>query len=252
MRGGDGLGTREVSGNILLLLMAAALFLFVVGQMFDLWWFLLADWAKLPPGSDISGIKSRKDLFEASYYLSQIAILFVALVAGVMAYRQFREAEKSRLASIYISMDEKWGSDSIVESQRLMHEIVAICVLDPEYRGRMRHFPSADSYAALQDFAHVYLSAMRANNYDKYLRTMAVVAFLETYGMMVRKRYLKPDDIEPLIGMITISFYDIIAKHIAADIERNQRFNRQRGLSKVPNDYDNFVFLAEYFRQRFT
>ena len=243
---------REISGNLLLLLMAGALFLFTIGQMFEVWWFLLADWAKLPPGSDISGIKSRKDLFEASYYLSQIAILFVALVAGFMAYRQFREAEKARLASIYISMDEKWTSPSIVESRRLMHDVVAQCLLDPRYRGRMQHFPSLEAREALQDFAHEYLSVTKASNYDRYLKTMAIVDFLETFGMMVRKRYLNPNDIEPLIGMIVIAVHDIIGKHIAFDIERNQQINRLRGLTHAPKDYDNFVFLAGYFRRRFS
>lgn len=243
-------GADGFAGNLLPVLAVLALFLFIVGQIFDLWWFAFADWARLQ-GPDLSGIKSRKDVFEASYYLAQIALLGVAVIAGLFAYGQFREAEKSRLASIYISMDDKWASPALFESRKLMHAIVSACVADPVYRDRMRDFPSPAAREAMQEFAHSYLSRKKSENYEEYLKTMAIVDFVETLGMMVRRSYLNADDIEPLIGMITVAIHDIIAKHLAIDIERNRRIYRLQGFARAPDDYDNFVFLAAHFRRRF-
>jgi hypothetical protein len=223
----------------LLAVLATALVLALVGSLL----FIFAESKDLLAAKLIGGDAPLRNLFELLYFISQCALLGVALVALIFAGRQAREAENARLVSVYAQLEERWSSAQMLGARRLFREIMS---KHQAYAADRQNPPM--ELAAYFDREMIRLGT---NDVETYLNVLALADYLEFIGMLEDNGYVDIDDLEALMGELCVAVHDIMAVHIDAVRNRNRNLNARSGYVNVPDAYVSFSRLAGKFAARF-
>lgn len=183
-----------------------------------------------------------RNALELVYFAANSLVALFAVGAIQFARKQAKEAEHARLASIYTAIEARWSSPTITASRvtirKLMVEVETqegVQVNDPAFP---RHFD--------RKLVQVGKGAPMT-----YIRALGIVDFIEYVGVMEARGYLDLEVLDPLIGEVAVSAYEIFGPHIQTLQTAFSAKNRSQGLNNVPPTYAYFVRLAQKFQSRF-
>lgn len=195
------------------------------------------------PGSVGGGaLGSIRSALEMLYFAAGIGALCLAVGAFMTARKQLdhiidqnEQARHSRLASAYIEITNRFYSPEMQLSRRSL-------------RGLMRQFdrldPAVRESTTLSAFAHSRLLELLEEHLHsvevyphvqtRYVKTVRFLDFVEDIAVLVRKNYLKADDVFELMGTILSDMGTLMDDHI--------RWNRIEGKSRTL--YANAAWLC--------
>jgi len=162
-----------------------------------------------------------RNFLELLSFAASPVLAAIAIAALAFARKQWEEAEHTRLANLYSSIEERWSSPQIRDS------LVRIYNIDAQYNGA--------GGVTKAEFFHNILAKLP---YAAYVRTMGIADFFEYIGMMVGNDYLDIDDVSKLMRLSVINAYDLLAVHV-----RELRFSS-------PKAYAMFEALNERLKNR--
>jgi len=160
--------------------------------------------------------------------------LMAAIFAFIIAVRQAREAEKARLAAVYMQISTNWNSPRLIASRtRLQRLQVKFNTYKNMKEGNTQN---VDKNYVKGKTVSVYLAntlnVLRDSNAAEYSKYIAVLSFMEELGMLCKRKYVDEDDVfDFMASPITLS-YDLFHDYIAS-IQKDS-----------PANYENAVYLA--------
>jgi hypothetical protein len=180
--------------------------------------------------------------FELAFFAASSVFSLVAIYAIKFARQQSKEAENSRLASIYTAIEARWSGGDIKVSRIHFHDLIN------EYRKTGKPLDSVEFPA----FISAKLHKMSISDPKKYIETISIIDFLEYLGMLETKKYLRIADLEPLIGEVVIQYDNFVGHYIQELGAVYQTQAQNQNLTKMPATYEQFTTLAKKFRARFS
>jgi hypothetical protein len=130
---------------------------------------------------------------ETFYFVANVSLPFIAVIGGVVAYWQLKEAKNSRRGEIYMTIVERWNAKESVENRKLFIELT-------------KTFPSSNSPSRKvetrlrrSEFVRDEIAKMESDPLEerKYLETLF---FFEDLGILCRKNYIREEDMFDFIG----------------------------------------------------
>lgn len=177
---------------------------------------------------------------EIAYWISQIVLTLIALVAAVAAWYQLTEAENSRMAqlramnaTLLMELDNRWDSAEMREARRISFEWTQ--KIDKTVSAKQ--FADQDQRAAAISAEWTsLLRDARSNDMREYAKLMAMCGFFETVGVMVKKDYIAAPDVIDLLKGPILAIEMWFGGHIA---ERAKEMGVPNGL------YENALNLVK-------
>jgi hypothetical protein len=183
-----------------------------------------------------------RNSLELVYFLANSVVALVAVYAVRFAKQQSKEAENARLANIYTTIEARWAGPDIKVSRMYFRNLINEYCKDGKTLDLVE-FPR---------FINEELHKISRSDSKTYMDAMAIIDFIEYLGMLEDKKYLRIDDLEPLIGEVLIQYDNFVGSHIQQIRDAYQTQARNQNLTKVPDTYVLFSRLAEKFRARFS
>lgn len=138
-----------------------------------------------------------KHWLEVCYWLSQMALPFIAALGVWLAVYQLRAIKKQAKATFLLELDRRFEDDQMSEARQLLHDNLTQIKArvgerhnianDKERMGRVR-----------LEFAELLKTWQKAE-YERYSKIMRFVSFFETVGVMVEQKYVDMDAIDGLL-----------------------------------------------------
>jgi len=186
-----------------------------------------------------------RNILELISFVSGLLLVITAIFAGGFTISQIREAEKTRLATLYTTLEARWASPEMLKSKTAFDEISKAYL-------RAKIFGPSKTDAPYEVFADQYLSRLSEQNYAEYSSVMSLIDFFEYIGMLELSGYLKIDDIKYLLGSVCIEVYAIMSVHIEKlRIQETERLTRNN-LGNAPEQYLCFRNLVDQFKAQFS
>jgi hypothetical protein len=167
--------------------------------------------------------------FAASIIVAGVAWFAVRFAADQarQARKQSEEAERSRAAQVYLQITGRFISSDISKSRVLSAHVI-------------RGFDPANGvHETMGEFFHAKVNPLRTSadrkEVNAYMRHMAILAFFEDVGVLVRQHYVRLDDIRLLFKGAVLTTRAIFEHHIMA----------RREAEKAPEMFQNFIDLCQ-------
>ncbi|HEV2188986.1 MAG TPA: hypothetical protein VGR70_17385 [Stellaceae bacterium] len=183
-----------------------------------------------------------RDFAELVSFVATTLGPFIAIAAGVFAYRQFaaarnqfESAEKTRLVSVYLTVSEKWDSDGVAVARR---QILGLEDFFVTHSTELGHFARASEYihAVLLEFGE---------NSRLYKNYILLMSYLEDIRLLCRNDYLSIVDVNNIIGEGVTSIVGLLLTHI--EHERAEMARRD-GPRLAAGYYANALYLYDMLR----
>lgn len=183
-----------------------------------------------------------RDFAELVSFVATTLGPFIAIAAGIFAYRQFaaarsqfESAEKTRLVSVYLTVSEKWDSDGVAAARR---QIIGLEDFFTAHATQLSHFRGASEYI------HAVLLECGENSrlYKDYI---VLMSYLEDIGLLCRNDYLSIVDVNNIIGEGVTSIVGLLLSHI--EYERTEMARRD-GACLAAGYYANALYLYDMLR----
>ena len=207
-------------------ILAAILALTFVGEQgFAVWQFLFLE-RRL--GGDTRGF------WELTYFITNSALVIVAIIALSIAWRQSREAERTRLALIYIEINKKYGEPDVTLSRQRLAAM----------RFNHRNEQSTETLGTYIDNElkrqyNEITKAAAAGQISEYSKTLRFLTYLEDIAVLVRRGLISQDIIFDFMGGTITFAEDCVKEHVIW--RRKQSGDRSL--------YANTLWLMERARQ---
>jgi hypothetical protein len=121
-----------------------------------------------------------------------------------VARNHAREVENTRLANVFMRVDERWSTSEMLTSRILMTRLAD------------RYAVHGQSGETLSDYFDRVLSDIRRTNIRRYALLMTPIYFFETIGLMIDTGYLKYEDLLRLLGGAITTYDTFFGAHLAA------------------------------------
>jgi hypothetical protein len=152
------------------------------------------------------------NLLAVVYFLANTIVALIASFSIAFAREQVRHAERTRRASIYLELYNRFHEPGVTFSNR------KILSLSAGYKKNKHAQESLSAYAhrILLDLAEQHEQARENLNPDDtdYTKMTAVLWFFEYIGVLVQRNYLRAEDVFDLMGGVIIEIEDILKDHI--------------------------------------
>lgn len=209
----------------------AALGIFLIAVLLLVWFY-----GSLKVLDEPDNYKGFRGGFEFLYFLTNSFIVFVAWYAITFARRQSEEAEKARLANVYIEVGNRWFAGPISDSRIAIANIAKAYARELERRGlHGPRDPDVREQEMAEHFHEELTALLGLKSSETYAKTMALANFFEDVGLMVYRQYLNIDDMEQLLKTAVISTYKYLRVHI----------DSRRRNENAYTMYQNFEWLAD-------
>lgn len=136
-----------------------------------------------------------RNLLELGFFLVNIVVLPAGLAALIIAREHAREAANTRLATIYHQISARYLSKEITESRI-------------EFAKLARQFPRGGPPL------HDYLVRLRKENIERYAAVIALIFFFEDVSVLIKKKYVREDDMYMLLASALVSAYRFYEAHL--------------------------------------
>ena len=178
---------------------------------------------------------------EIVYWLSQIGLFGVVSITAVFARDQLRSLKQSRIDALHIAhaefllaLDTRWDGaemtacrSAIIKLRDSIHDEVA--------KGHPQAADARRNNIAGEKFSEK-LQEIREQKFEEYQVLMRICGFFETAGLMVKRGYVKSDDIVSLFKGPILVIDTCYRKNI--DLRSQE--------TGVPNGmYEHALFLCE-------
>ena len=137
-----------------------------------------------------------------AYYRSQLYLAGAATVAGVIAFWQALEANRSRRTASYSQLSKDFITGEIEESR------AALVTLAAEAGA------SKTATELTSDAVHRILDGYRHNSPDKYIPHARLIFFFENVGVLIAQKYVKKEDVALMFGGAFVASFELYKTHI--------------------------------------
>jgi hypothetical protein len=213
-----------------LFLASFAILLFIVEQLVAIWIFVFVS---LHIGKGV--IRS----WELIYHITNSSLMLVAVIALGVAWRQSREAENTRLATVYMNITEQWESVAVASSRMLINKL----------NENFNNACYTDAHKTLsnnvQEYIEKFLNNLEKSNRSDWRRYTRILAFLEHMGVLCEKGYVKKEDIFGFMASTIIHQVDLSMNYIKA-----MQVNHSTVYSKTLYLYREAIFYQESLKSR--
>jgi hypothetical protein len=182
-----------------------------------------------------------RNFFELLFFVSGTALVVLTTFGFIVALRQARETEKTRLAGVYTQIEARWSSPEMVKSR------VALRAMVVAYYGHLAAVPAGQSPQSIAQYVNAELNRLSATDYEKYISLMLIADYLEFTGMIESSSYLDIREIAPLMGDVCVYAHDILSDHLIALRVAHAQRARAFGHANAPAPYVFFSVLAQKF-----
>lgn len=198
---------------------------------------LIMDWSGYArPVNSITGPNPSilRGGLELLYFVANIVVTLIAILALQFAAKQAKEAEKSRLAQVYMEIANRYVAPEIVDS-RIMTTVL-------QFR-HQKSVESGETNLTLPRYVHQEMEALRQQGTEEglraYSRYLEILAFFENVGLLVNEGYLRIDNMKSLFASAIKATYEMYAHHI------EQRRDNASELQAGPRLFENFEMLYQ-------
>lgn len=173
-----------------------------------------------------------RNLFELTSFIATTAILLTAIWAFAFTKSQIREAEKARLASVYMQISAHWNSPRILDSKLRIRKI------EHDY-ARLSKTPAIGVPPNYKpgDSVGIYLRnimyELQENNLEEFSRHIAALSSLEELGMLCKKGYVDEEDILDFMASPIIKILGLFDEYVKSS------------QLKIRSNYENVLYLQE-------
>lgn len=178
------------------------------------------------------------DSWEDFYFASQILLFGVVAIGAVLSFRQLRMLAKQAKATFLLELDRRWESNEMVPVREAISEHRSFI----ERKIRTDHSDLTDDQKR-EKYKELFadeLDALEKSNFERYSKFLRAWGFLETLGYLVKNKYLKPEEVDSLLGYSILQVDDMSRAHILKrDAEEESKTGRPAHL------YANALYLAD-------
>ena len=163
-----------------------------------------------------------RTFFEIMSFISTaVAVPGVAIWAVFFAKKQAIEAERARLAAVYLEVTKRWGEDDLILSRRLFQEAKRKFIKNQSTD--LLGFPVVGGpfYLCSEYIAYCFMS-MRRTNRDKLFPYIRILTYFEDLGVLCRQGYIRKEIILDFISGTIIEIIDLAIDYIKAYRRLNQ------------------------------
>lgn len=146
-------------------------------------------------------------------WLSEIVVAVTAVAAARFAYFQITEHTRISHANLMMAIDRRWLLD-LREERDLFIKIRG--ELDALVAQENPHLSDLQKIELIKEKWTKTLQEMRTNSHETYLKLMSICFFLESVGLMTKKKYVNEDDIFGLLSGPIIFVDRFFRPHIEA------------------------------------
>lgn len=198
---------------------ATILILFAIGEMAGL--------VNMVPDPAATGDERARlrNWLELCYFSASVIVAGVAWFAVQFAKKQAIEAEHSRAAQVYLELTGRYTSERLTRS-RLM-----VVSLWHEFHS------DREAEMTVGEFVHRRIAALRSSNIDEleiYNKYLDLLTFFEDVGVLVKRGYVKVEDVQLLFKAAIVGVRELFEPHILA----RQKEDRDAQL------FENFLELC--------
>lgn len=156
--------------------------------------------------------------------LSFVSTAFLVPVAAFWAIsfarKQAAEAERSRLAAVYLEITKRWVDADLAGSRRLLQQA------KQKFRNTPGQDFSGDAITEtlnndVADYIRYCLTALRGKDLSKFGEYVRILTFYEDLGVLCRQGYVSKDVILDFIGLTIVDIVDLCALYIRAARRRH-------------------------------
>jgi hypothetical protein len=174
--------------------------LFLMGEMVG-----IVDNPSVHPVIFESTQNTLRSWLELCYFVASIIVAGVVWFAVRFARKQATEAENSRAAQVYLEITGRYISGNIAKSRAMVVTL------------RRQFDPDAEPRLPLGEFIHEQIEPLRSSNIDDfevYMKYIELLTFFEDVGVLVKRGYVKSEDIKLLFKAAILGVRDLFAHHI--------------------------------------
>jgi len=136
-----------------------------------------------------------RDALELGFFLVNIVVLPLGLVALVIARGHARELENTRQGSVYMTIVDKWNSTALVNSR------AKILNLYYEYNQKKQENLSEVVNVTDAEYISAFVYNLGKNNkLLEHREYVNILYFFEDLGILSRKGYIRTDDVYNFMG----------------------------------------------------
>lgn len=157
----------------------------------------------------------------------------IAAIALFVAWHQLREMALQTRANILLAFDERWESELRLSARTEFTNLVD--TITAEAKGKQPQLKDQVLDAELSVLLDEKLKEMRTANKDRYLKILLLCGFFETVGHATRVKYVRVDDVVPLLGVSIAEVGAAFELHI---------IRLQSELGGDARQYENFQWLV--------
>jgi hypothetical protein len=193
------------------------------------------------------GANKFRTFFEILSFVSTAFLVpGAAFWAISFARKQAAEAERSRLASVYLELTKRWVDADLTSSRRLLQQAKQKfrTARNQDFSGQVITDTVNDDLASYIGYCLVKLRGSDLSKFGEYVK---ILTFFEDLGVLCRQGYVSEDVILDFIGLTVIEIVELTADYI--------RTSRRRHSSDGKVDeavYANLIWLyreAKKFEQ---
>jgi hypothetical protein len=108
-----------------------------------------------------------------------------------------------------------------------------------------------ETLESVQNYADHFLCALGRTDYEKYSSTMSLAEYFEYIGMLEKNCYWNIQDMDHLIGTVSVEVYSIMSVHIERLQKAEAMRNNRRGFANAPPTFKCFADLVDKYGERF-
>jgi hypothetical protein len=174
-----------------------------------------------------------RDVLEVGAFIGTFLLFAVAGVALIVTRNQLRDAEKARLANVYLQISAAWSLPRVVASRMYM------LTLRDNYRDPT--YQDADKSVAktAPEYVKLVLLALRQTDRLGHHRRTFILTFLEDLAVLCKNDYVKDRVIFDFIGAPIVTQMELLEDYIAALRDPSQTS------SSSPSSYRNASDLRD-------
>jgi hypothetical protein len=135
-----------------------------------------------------------RNAFEILSFSSGPALFVAAVFAFIIAVRQAKEAENSRLSTVYMGIVDNWNSADLLEARRKIFKLVDLFRAN-RYDVYMAPFTNESEY-----ICYCLWQLSGGKNRDELRSHIILLQFLEDLGLLCYKEYIRKEDVFNFIG----------------------------------------------------
>lgn len=189
-----------------------------------------------------------RNFLELGYFVANIALPVIALLALIFARGQIQEARNARRAALYTNIDGRWSEPRMSRARRNFFKIFEEFIVEHgDGRPISEYLAEAGNYRKLQLYIAKQLSDMKHNAYMRFESIMLLIDFLDWVAVLWKRGLLGLDDLDHLLGLVFVDMNRLLEAHF----ESVRATNRSMHKGKTPDPYAAISELATAFQTHY-